>query len=54
MERSLIEFDHVQKKEQGNLRLIDIFLFPSGTIMSSGPNCSEQVLVDGYLNLLIL
>ncbi len=42
MERSLIEFDHVQKKEQGNLRLIDIFLFPSGTIMSSGPNCSEQ------------
>ena len=42
MEQSLIEFDHVQKKEQGNLRLIDIFLFPSGTIMSSGPNCSEQ------------
>ena len=42
MERSLIEFDHVQKKEQGNLRLIDIFLFPSGTIISSGPNCSEQ------------
>ena len=42
MERSIVEFDHVQKKEQGNLRLIDIFLFPSGTIMSSGPNCSEQ------------
>jgi len=42
MERSIVEFDHVQKKEQGNLRLIDIFLFPSGTIISSGPNCSEQ------------
>ncbi len=42
MEQSIIEFDHVQKKEQGSLRLIDIFLFPSGTIISSGPNCSEQ------------
>jgi taurine transport system permease protein len=42
MEQSIIEFDHVQKKEQGSLRLVDIFLFPSGTIISSGPNCSEQ------------
>ena len=42
MQKSIVEFDHVQKKEQGNLRLIDIFLFPSGTIISSGPNCSEQ------------
>ena len=42
IEQSIIEFDHVQKKEQGSLRLVDIFLFPSGTIISSGPNCSEQ------------
>ncbi len=42
MQKSIIEFDEVQKKEQGGLRLIDIFLFPTGTIISSGPNCSEQ------------
>ena len=42
MQKSLIEFDGVQKKEQGNLRLVDVFLFPSGTIVSSGPSCSEQ------------
>ena len=41
LEQSIIEFDHVQKKEQGSLRLIDIFLFPTGTIIASGPNCSE-------------
>ena len=40
--QAIIEFDEVQKKEQGSLRLVDIFLFPSGTIISSGPNCSEQ------------
>lgn len=42
MQKSLMEFDDVQKKEQGGLRLVDIFLFPSGTIVSSGPSCSEQ------------
>ena len=42
MQESIIEFDEVQKKEQGILRLVDIFLFPAGTIVSSGPNCSEQ------------
>ena len=42
MQQAIIEFDIAQKKEQGNLRLIDIFLFPAGTIVSSGPNCSEQ------------
>ena len=41
MERSIVEFDQVQKKEQGNLRLIDIFLFPTGTIIASGPTCFE-------------
>ena len=42
MQKSLIEFDNVQKKEQGSLRWVDVFLFPSGTIVSSGPSCSEQ------------
>jgi len=42
MQQAIIEFDVIQKKEQGSLRLIDIFLFPTGTIISSGPNCSEQ------------
>jgi len=42
MQKALIEFDDVQKKEQGSLRLVDIFLFPAGTIVSSGPSCSEQ------------
>jgi taurine transport system permease protein len=42
LQQSIIEFDKAQKKEQGSLRLVDIFLFPSGTIISSGPNCSEQ------------
>ncbi len=42
MQQSIIQFDEVQKKEQGILKYIDIFLFPAGTIVSSGPNCSEQ------------
>ena len=42
MEKSIIKFDNVQKKEQGSLRFVDIFLFPAGTIVSSGPSCSEQ------------
>ena len=42
MQSSIINFDEVQKKEQGGLRWVDILLFPSGTIISSGPSCSEQ------------
>ena len=42
MEASIVNFDNIQKKEQGGLRWIDILLFPSGTIISSGPSCSEQ------------
>jgi taurine transport system permease protein len=42
MQKSILNFDEVQKNEQGSLRLVDIFLFPAGTIVSSGPNCSEQ------------
>ena len=42
MKDAIIEFDNLQKSEQGGLRLIDILLFPAGTIVASGPNCSEQ------------
>jgi taurine transport system permease protein len=42
MKNAIIEFDNVQKSEQGGLRFIDIFLFPAGTIVASGQNCSEQ------------
>ncbi len=42
MQISIINFDKAQKKEQGTLRWVDILLFPSGTIISSGPSCSEQ------------
>ena len=41
-ESSIVSFDKIQKKEQGGLRWVDILLFPSGTIISSGPSCSEQ------------
>ena len=42
MEKSIREFDVVQKNEQGNLIYIDMFLFPAGTIVSSGPTCAED------------
>ena len=42
MQKAIIEFDNLQKSEQGGLRLIDILLFPAGTIVSSGTSCSEQ------------
>ena len=42
MKDAIIEFDNIQKDQQGGLRLIDIILFPAGTIVASGPSCSEQ------------
>ncbi len=41
LEKSIRAFDKVQNNEQGNLRTIDILLFPAGTIVASGPQCSE-------------
>ena len=41
LENSIRAFDKVQNDEQGNLRTIDILLFPAGTIVASGPQCSE-------------
>jgi taurine transport system permease protein len=42
MQKAIIAFDKVNKAEQGGLRLVDVFLFPAGTIVASGSNCSEQ------------
>ena len=42
MKNAIIEFDNVQNDQQGGLRLVDIVLFPAGTIVSSGTSCSEQ------------
>ena len=42
MEKAIREFDIVQKNEQGNLIYIDMFLFPAGTIVASGPTCAED------------
>jgi len=42
MEQAIRDFDVVQNKQQGNLKLIDAVFFPGGTILSSGPTCSED------------
>jgi len=42
LQNAIIKFDNAQIKAQGGLRFIDIFLFPAGTIVASGPSCSEQ------------
>jgi len=42
LEKSIRDFDVVQKKEQGTIRIKDILLFPAGTIVSSGPTCAED------------
>ena len=40
LEKSIIAFDEIQRNEQGNLIFIDTLLFPAGTIVASGPQCS--------------
>jgi len=42
VQAAIIKFDDAQIQAQGGLRFIDIFLFPAGTIVASGPSCSEQ------------
>ena len=42
LEKSIRDFDRVQKKEQGAIRIKDILLFPAGTIVASGPTCAED------------
>ena len=42
LKNAIVKFEIAQKEAQGGLRFIDIFLFPAGTIVASGPSCSEQ------------
>ena len=42
LQNAIVKFDSAQLKIQGGLRFVDIFLFPAGTIVASGPSCSEQ------------
>ena len=42
MQDAIVKFDNAKIKAQGGLRLIDILLFPAGTIVASGQSCSEQ------------
>ena len=42
LEKSIIAFDKIQRDEQGGIRTKDIFLFPAGTIVASGPTCAED------------
>ncbi|MBD1161469.1 ABC transporter permease subunit [Pelagibacterales bacterium SAG-MED15] len=42
MQNAIVNFDKAQIEAQGGLRFVDIFLFPAGTIVASGPSCSEQ------------
>ena len=39
---AIVNFDNAKNEIQGGLRLVDIFLFPAGTIVASGQSCSEQ------------
>ena len=42
VQQSLVDFDEVQRKEQGGIAVLDTLLFPGGTIVASGDVCSEQ------------
>ncbi|MDC0326698.1 ABC transporter permease subunit [Candidatus Pelagibacter sp.] len=42
MQNAIVKFDNAQIEAQGGLRYVDIILFPAGTIVASGPSCSEQ------------
>jgi taurine transport system permease protein len=42
VQQSIVDFDEVQREEQGSISVIDALLFPGGTIVASGDACSEQ------------
>jgi taurine transport system permease protein len=42
LQKAVVNFDNTKNEIQGGLRLVDIFLFPAGTIVASGQSCSEQ------------
>ena len=42
VQNSLVEFENIQRVQQGTLAILDTLLFPGGTIVASGDVCSEQ------------
>jgi taurine transport system permease protein len=42
LQKAVVNFDNTKNEIQGGLRLVDVFLFPAGTIVASGQSCSEQ------------
>jgi taurine transport system permease protein len=42
LQKAVVNFENTKNEIQGGLRLVDIFLFPAGTIVASGQSCSEQ------------
>jgi taurine transport system permease protein len=42
VQQSILDFDEVQRQEQGGIAVLDTLLFPGGTIVASGDVCSEQ------------
>lgn len=42
VQQSIVDFDEVQRDEQGSIGVLDALLFPGGTIVASGDVCSEQ------------
>jgi taurine transport system permease protein len=42
LQKAVVNFDNTKNEIQGGLRLVDILLFPAGTIVASGQSCSEQ------------
>jgi len=54
MEKAIREFDKVQKKEQGAIRIKDMLLFPAELLLLVVQLVQKMVLVGGYLNHLTL
>ena len=50
MQNAIIEFDNVQKSEQGGLRFVDMFLFLRELLYQVERVALNKVQVDGYLN----
>lgn len=42
VQQSILDFDEVQRQEQGSISVVDALFFPGGTIVASGDVCSEQ------------
>ena len=54
MQNAIVEFDNVQKSEQGGLRFVDMFLFPEEQLYQAERVVLNKVQEDGCLNHQIL